>query len=274
MNLRARRINNLIKLLESSPNKLQAEIGLAAIGRRTLDRLAPLLDSPDPAVRFFTARCMLSIGDKRPPQTLRKIIEDHNSSYRFAAVNAVGNYARRNDAIPILSTVLKDKDFNIRYAAYEHLKKFNDISVSQTAIPGKLLVDSMIDDGAKIIYASRQGEQKIVLFGSPIRCEKNIFVESPDGAIVINAAASEKYLSIMKQHPTKPILIGPVKSSFKVESIIRTLSGSIPTKDRETLRPGLNVSYSDLLVMLKEMCDSGAIKARFIAGPMPQMMGK
>ena len=269
--VQARRISGLIEQLKTSNNKIRAEISLAAIGRRTLDRLAPLLDSPDPAVRFFAARCMLSLGDNRPPQTLRRLIEDRDSAYRLAAINAIGDYARRNDAIPILSPVLEDKNFDLRYAAYEHLKKLNDISVSQTAVAGKLLIDSVIDDGEKIIFASRKGQQKIVLFGSPMQCKKNIFVESLDGKIVINAAAGEKYLSIMKKHPTKPVLIGPVKSSFKVENIIRTLSAATPTKEQKILRPGLNVAYSDLLVMLKEMCDSGAIEAKFIAGPMPQI---
>ena len=33
---------------------------------------------------------------------------------------------------------------------------------------------------------------------------------------------------------------------------------------------GLGVSYSDMIAILKQMCDKGAVKAQFQAGPLPK----
>lgn len=261
-----KRIKQLVDQLRTAKNKLKSEIALEAIGRTALDDLVGLLDDPDESVRFFVARCMLRIGDNRSPATLRKIIADRNSRYRLAAVNAIGSGARRNDAIAILSTVLGDDDFAIRFAAYEQMVKLEDISVSQTSIAGGFTVDNVLHDGKKIIYASRSGSAKVVLFGAPIYCEKDIFVETEGSEIVINAVPGEKYVSLMRKHPQKPTLIGPLKSTFNVKDIIRTLCQHGNTSKGKTLRPGLGVSYSKMLALLQQMCQSGAIKAEFVAG--------
>ena len=261
-----KRIKQLVNELRTAKNKLKSEIALEAIGRTALDYLVGLLDDPDETVRFFVARCMLRIGDNRSPATLRKIIANRNSRYRLAAVNAIGSGARRNDAIAILSTVLGDDEFAIRFAAYEQMAKLEDISVSQTSVAGGFTVDSVLHSGKKIIYVARKGSAKVILFGSPIRCEKDIFVETEGSEIVINAVPGEKYVSLMRKHPQKPTLIGPLKSTFNVKDIIKTLCQRGNTSGSKTLRPGLGVSYSEMLALLQQMCQSGAIKAEFIAG--------
>ncbi len=73
----------------------------------------------------------------------------------------------------------------------------------------------------------------------------------------------------MRKHPKWPGLIGPLKSSFKLADIIRTLGEAIPVGDKPLLRPGLGVCYSDIIALLKLMCENEAVKAEFMAGPMP-----
>ena len=57
-----------------------------------------------------------------------------------------------------------------------------------------------------------------------------------------------------------------MKCSLELRNVIRTLGESMK---KPNLRPGLDVSYSDLIALLERMCKSGAVKADFIAGPMP-----
>jgi hypothetical protein len=262
-----KRIKELVNQLKTAANKLYTEIALEAIGRTALDDLAILLDDPDESIRFFAARCMLRIGDNRPPATLGDIIDDRNSRYRIAAVNAIGTHARRDGAIAILSSVLGDENFEVRFAAYEQMVKLDDISVSQTAIAGGFTVDSVLHGGKKIIYVSRSGSAKVIVFGAPIYCEKDIFVETAGGEVVINAVPGKKYVSLMRKHPTRPTLIGPLKSSLNVEDIVKTLCRRATDAKGKTLRPGLGIPYSDMLALLQQMCASGAIKAEFVAGP-------
>lgn len=266
--LQQARIDSLVRRLAESEDKIISELALTAIGKGALDGLARLLDHPDQRVRLHSARCMLDIGDDRALGPLRKIIIDRNSPYRIDAIKALGASAKRNDVLPILNRMLRDNDFDIRFAAYEQLRKLADISVSQTIVSGDFFVDNVTSGGQKVIFVSRTNVPRIVLFGAPIYCKDDVFIESSDRNIIINAKPGEKFVSVMRKHPTQPKLIGPMVANFELTDIIRALCEGLPVKDQPQLRSGLGVSYSDLIALLSHMCRSGAVNAEFRAGPL------
>jgi flagellar basal body P-ring protein FlgI len=265
------RIDMLVAKLSRGEDIASSQIALTTIGRAALDELAPLLGASEESVRFGAASCMLSIGDDGSLPVLRGIIKSSGSPYRIEAIQAIGTSARRNDAIPILDSALGQGDFDVRFAAYEQLRRLGDISVSQTLVGGDFLVDSVICPGAKTIFVSRRDVARIVLFGAPIYCKDNIFIESPGRDIVINAGAGEKFISVMRKHPKRPRLLGPLRSSFKLADVIRTLGETIPADDKPLVRPGLEVGYGQITALLKQMVEKGAVEAQFRAGPMTQV---
>ena len=265
------RIEMLAGKLSRGEDVADSQVGLATIGKAALKELLPLLEAPDEKVRFNAAVCMLRIGDDRALPVLREIISDAGSAYRIGAIQAVGTSAGRNDAIAILSSVLADDNFEARFAAYEQLRNLGDISVSQTPVAGDFLVDKVVCGGEKVIYVSRSGQGRIVLFGSPIYCKDNIFIESADNNIVVNSGSGDKFVSVMRRHPKSPRLFGPLRSSFKLSDIIFTLGQLLPGEDKVLIRPGLGVAYSDILALLKQMAENGAVDAEFRAGPMPEL---
>jgi hypothetical protein len=109
-----------------------------------------------------------------------------------------------------------------------------------------------------------------VLFGAPIYCHGSIFVGTADGDITINAPAGQKNVTIIRKHPKRPGVIARLECSFEVGDIIRTLCEE-PAKEGERGRGGLGVSYADAIVLLKQMCDKGAVRAEFRAGPLPKI---
>jgi HEAT repeat protein len=263
-----RRIETLVARLARGDDIAGSQIALTTIGKAALDKLAPLLGASDERIRFHAAGCMLSIGDDRPLPVLRRIVGDGNSPYRVEAIRAIGASARRNDAIPILNSVLADGDFAVRFAAYEQLRNLRDISVSQAPVSRDFLIDSVVCGGEKVIYISRSGTSRIVLFAAPIYCKDNIFIESADKNIVVNAGRGDKFVSVMRKHPKSPRLFGPLISSFKLADVIRTLGEALPAEDKSLIRPGLGVAYSDIAALLKLMVENGAVEAEFSAGPM------
>ena len=62
----------------------------------------------------------------------------------------------------------------------------------------------------------------------------------------------------------------PLRSSFELVDIIQTLCDEPLRKDRQA-RIGLGVSYADMIALLKQMCDKGAVTAEFHAGPIPKI---
>jgi hypothetical protein len=74
----------------------------------------------------------------------------------------------------------------------------------------------------------------------------------------------------MRKHPTQPATVGSLKTSFKLSDIIRALCEE-PVRVDEQWRGGLGVSYADVIALLKQMCDKGAVRAEFRAGPLPKI---
>jgi len=265
------RITALVESLASSPDKYASEVALEAIGNRCLNKLGPLLKSPDESVRFHAARCMLNLGSDAGLAALRKIVADSGSARRLEALDAIVFGAKRNDAAATARRLLRDDNFDIRLAAYEKLRQLDDIAISQEYVGGAgFYLERVAQTDRKVVFAFRSGQPRLVLFGTPLYCHAGVFVESADGDITINSAAGEEYVTIIRKHPKRPGVIMQVKSTFEVGDIVRTLCDT-PVQEGEKERGGLGVSYADAIALLKLMCDKGAIEAEFRAGDLPKI---
>jgi len=212
---------------------------------------------------------MLNLGSDRGLNSLREIAMDKGSLYRLEALEAIATGASRNDAAGLSRTLLRDNDFDITLAAYETLRKLDDIAIIQSLIGRNFYLEQIAQAKHKAIFVSRSGQPRIVLFGAPIYCRDNVFVESGDGNITINAPAGEESVSIIRKHPKRPNIVVQLQSSFELSDIIRTLCEE-PLKKTDDEQRGLNVSYDEVIVLLKQMCDRGALQAEFRAGPLPK----
>ena len=266
------RIIALAAKLAIEQEKYEAEIGLEAIGNESIGKLAALLNSSDEQVRLQAARSMLQLGDNRALKPLREIAMDKNSAYRIEALEAIAGAASRNNIAVISRKLLRDDDFRIRLAAHEKLRKLDDIAVAQKLIAGDFYLEQIARTQHKGIFVSRSGQPRIVLFGAPIYCKDNIFIQSDDGKIIINAPVGQGYVNLIRKHPTRPN-IPPIqlKSSFELNNIIQTLCASAVVEPASKSQPGLGVSYSDAISILEKMCDRGAVEAEFLAGPLPKI---
>jgi len=263
------RIMTFVRKLAVLDDKEANEVALEAIGNKSVGKLATLLNSSNEEVRLRAARCMLNLGSDMGLEVLREIAIHRDSAYRVEALEAMTTAARRNYAVSVCRSLLYDSDFNIRLAAYEKLRKLDDISIARRHIARSFYLEQLAQTEYKTIYVCRSGHPRIVLFGAPIYCRDNIYIQSYDGDIVIKASTHQKYVSVMRKHPTRPIIIGPLKSSFSVGDIIQVLCEE-PPKRGEPGFGGLGVSYDDMIALLKLMCDVGAIRAEFRAGPLPK----
>jgi len=265
-----KRISTFVRKLAVSEDKYTSEIALEAIGNECLKKLAILLNLSNEQVRLRAARCMLNLGSDRGLEALRQIALNKGSAYRVEALEAIAATANRNDAASVSRRLLRDEDFDVRLAAYEQLRKLDDIAIAQRLIARNFYLEQIAQTEQAAIFVSRSGQPRIVLFGSPIIVRDNTFVQSADGNITINAPAGQKYASIVRKHPKYPGVILQLKSSFELGDIIRTLCEE-PLKKTDQGHRGLNVSYADMIALLKQMCDKDAVQAEFRAGPLPKI---
>lgn len=264
------RITEFVRKLAVSQDKQASEIALETIGNQSIGKLSALLNSSQPEVRFRAARCMLNLGSDKGLSHLRRIALDKDSAYRIEALDAVVAAARYNDAMALARRLLRNDDFNMQLAAYEKLRALDDVAIEQTLIGRKFYLEEITQTDRKSIFVSRSGQPRIVLFGAPLVCKSDIFIQSPDGNITINAQAGDKYVSIMRKVPGTSGAIAKFKSSFELGDIIRVLC-SEPADKRSQNYPGLNVSYADTIAILKQMCEKGALQAEFHVGSLPKV---
>jgi len=127
----------------------------------------------------------------------------------------------------------------------------------------------VVQTDRQAIYVARSGDPRIVLFGPPLRCRKELFVESSDGMVMVNSQPGQEYVSLIRRHSTRPGPIEPLHTGFDLAEIIRTL-GAESAKARDGGPPGLDVSYSDVIVLLQQLTTKDMVTAEFWAGPLPK----
>jgi hypothetical protein len=213
---------------------------------------------------------MLNLGSDVGLETLLAIAKDKGSAKRFEALEAIAAGASRNDAAAILRQMLGDENFEIRLAAYEQLRDLEDVSIIRMPIARSFYLDQISRTEHKAVYVSRSGEPRIVLFGAPIFCRDNLFVQSSNGDITVDSRAGQHYVSLIRKHPSRPTVMGPLRSSLELSDIIQTLCAE-PVQRSETGRIGLGVSYADMIAFLKLMSEKKAIEVPFLAGPLPEI---
>ena len=264
------RILAFVRELAVAQDKYKSEIALEAIGNEGLGKLSVLLSSSEERVQLHAARCMFNLGSDEGLSTLIEIALNKGSALRVEALETLTTSAQRSDAAAISRRLLGDESLDIRLAAYEQLVQLEDLSVTRELVARSFYLDQVAQSQHKGVFVSRSGEARIVLFGAPIMCRDNIFVQSEDGTVVLNAPTGQRYVSVIRRQPGRGGAAGQLKSSLDLADIIRVLCEEPAAKDKQG-RGGLGVSYSQMTALLKQMSDKGAIRAEFRAGPLPKI---
>ncbi len=264
------RINAFVYQLAGGQDRETAEVALEAVGRECLGKLSVLLKTSDPDVRMRAARCMLALGDDRAFPVLREMATDAKSPLRMQALDAIMVSAKRNDAVALARRLLRDADKAVVMAAYEHLCEVEDPAVKREVVGRSFELEQVIQTDRRAIYVSRSGDPRVVLFGAPLECTNNIFVESPDQSIVVNARPEEVAVSLTRKHPTRSGIMGPIQSDFDIASLVRALGTEATATSKGQLR-GLGASYEQVIAILEQMSAKGVTDAEFWAGPLPEI---
>ena len=264
------RINTYVQDLVVSSDKENSEIALEAVGRESVGKLGALLNASDAEVRLRAGRCMLSLGDNRGLVPLRDMAFDPKSPYRLEALDAIMVSAKRADAVMLAQRLLRDDDVAVVLAAYDDLRRIDDRAAAREVVGRSFLLEQVVQSSHQAIFVSRSGDPRVVLFGAPLRCRDSLFVESPDQAVVLDSRAGQGYVSVIRKHPTRPGVIGPIRSSPDVADIIRTLGGE-PAAGRSGQLTSLGIPYAQVIALLEQMCAKEAVAAQFWAGPLPKI---
>jgi hypothetical protein len=263
------RIDILTKRLADSQDMVRSESSLIGIGRLGAPQVAKLLASPGEDVRLSAAKIMLSYKDYDALDVLRAIVYDTKSKRRMEALRAIADWAPDDQVSGILARLVNDEDMALRLAAVEELLRCGSQLVERQNIGGKFFLDLVSSKGQPMVYVTRAGTPRIVVFGRDMAVNGDVFVTAADGSLTLTSEITSNVVTIIRSRRGLTGVVGkPLKSSRLLADVIKTMSSSPVIEGEKVRLTGLNVAYSDTLEAVKTLCDKGCVKAAFVAGPM------
>jgi hypothetical protein len=155
-------------------------------------------------------------------------------------------------------------------AAYEHLRRIDDPTIRREEIGRSFSLELVGATDRRVVFVSRSGDPRVVLFGAPLACRDNVFVESSDETIVVDARPGDAFINVMREHPTRPGVIGPVRAARQLSDVVRKVGGD-PAATPAGQFTALGASYAEVIELLERIAAAGAVDAAFWPGPLPKI---
>jgi hypothetical protein len=269
--LNQQRIKKFTQALAEYEQKQDSEVALEAIGAPAEKKLKVLLDSPNPEVRLRAGRCLMNLGNQDGIKALRTLALEERGKYSRDALESIAQATDRDQITSVARRLLSSDVLEIKLTAYEILADIGDIYINRESLSSNILMDRITRTDKKLIYVYRKQRPRIVIFGAPLTCNEDIYLETSDGKVTINAPAGAEEVTIFRKVPGKPNE-GPIKltCSFELADIIQTLCNP-PIARRNIRRPGLGITYGQTVELLKKLAESSALDADFEASELPKI---
>lgn len=229
------------------------------MGRSMLSLIQPLYVNPNRQTAFYAARAGAMMGDTVAMEQIGKEAMDPKSPYRKKAINTLG-FCNSLVARRFLRKLTDDKDISIRILAYEGLSKQEDGSIDRRFVGAdNMILDVLHGRSMPLIYATRSGQPKVVLFGD-IKIDPPVFYCHPDDSITISANADDKTVYLIRKSASGQSS-GRIAAGLDLPPLIGFMGNDAVMVDGRVT--GLDLPYSHIVAILNQLCKDGAIRARF-----------
>ena len=257
------KLRELVRLIEAKDADYESiALSWEGIGRPSLKYLEPLYSQHTAETKgFYAARTALNLDDKKAIDYLIRMARNDRHPCQTLAAQALTTCADDLSARRALMGMLNQDNYRLRLIAYKGLQQSNDPAISSTNSAGEFKIDQVKTAGDKFIAAWAVDEPRIVIFGDELRCQPNLFYESRDDSLTLNAQNDATVISITRRLPGRERFIS-LESSFDLKSLILTLAKPLRNPaNNKVFGPGL--SYSQIVGVMCNLCKSGAIPAQF-----------
>ena len=265
----ARRLARAILL----PTARGDDIGLTweAMGRQVLPVVRELYTSDNAAAAYYALRTGLRLGDGLAAEPMMRLAQRDGSPFQIEAVEELGQAKPFLQSTPVLRDLLSSPNELVRVAAYEALTARGSAGlVDRIDVSGQFVVDVVECRRDYVVYVTRTGKPKIVLFGRkiPIRCP--VFYCPPDELVTVTGGEKDSAIRVDRKMPR-----GNLRSEFfEVEPTVIDLVqriGRLAERGIDGKIEGLGLNYSQVVGVLYGMCKNGSIPAKFVLQRTPEL---
>lgn len=249
---------------------------LVAIGESARKHVAELYDYPELAPRMAALEAGARLGD---PRTVAPLIDVSRTApitgMRLAAIDLLGRMNYNPNVNAELRRLVDASELEIRAAAYDALSKLRDRSLVRTVVPSgeprqpKFIIEQ-VPASTPLIYITQQGEPRIAIFGGrsvdpdgrlriePVRLERPLLVTMWNDRLLLDADVSGDIRLRFKDDRT-----GQTTETVVPDNLTEFVQFLAHRSTPENPKPGLNLSYSDVVGVLFELSRREAVAAAF-----------
>lgn len=256
---------------------------LQALGKPALPAMAGMYDYPEFNPRMAALAAGARLGDPRTTGPLLDLATSGPPGLRTDAIRLLGDMPRDPSINLGLRDLLGSKELDVRVAAYEALRKRRDPIIGMQALGGTPeradfvmeMVPRINAGDEPLIYVTQQGEPRVVLFGGfdprAVRTrERNKYGGILLSRPMITSAFGDRLLlsadspgSTVRMRYTNP-RTGQVMTLDRVpEDLGEFIEFMARKTGPEEPRPGLGLTYSEVVTVLYELSKQGGVQAAF-----------
>lgn len=269
-----------VDALKASP-EYATEIGwcLKALGKTSVPFLAPMYEYPELAPRMAALEAGAFLGDPRVVGPLVELAKAGPTLIRTRSIELLGEMP----ANPVINLALRElvgvSELDVRVAAYEGLVKRHDPAITRRAIgPDPTRPKFVLDVapiGEPLIYVTQQGMPRVAILGAreSVTGEPGGTAKKRTGLMVtrpVLVTAWQDRFMMTGEEGTSDLRVmyrdgrGEQAITTTAPSQVGDLIAMLAQKQTpEDPRPGLDLSYSEIVGLLYEMSKGGAVAAGF-----------
>ena len=233
------------------------------LGRKALPALNELYRHPREAVSFHAAVAGMRLGDHLAGDVLAIHAANEKSEFRYPAIRALGEAGSiGGTAIPLRKLLLND-DPRVQVAAYEALVRRRDSAIHSMQLGGdNFVLDIIPDSPTRFVYAKRNVERRIAIFGRDLSASAPALYRSPDGSVMLNARDGDRNFTAVRTVVSRETSSPPMSVPFELSSLVKILGNDAGVTARGEVL-GLGIEYGAVVHLLYQLCESKVINAHF-----------
>ena len=269
---------------------------LEALGHRAIPFTRSLYDCPEIVPRLAALRAGARLNDATAASHLKNLAFVGPGNVRTDAIRLLGDLPSGPTVDVALRDLLKEDELTVRVAAYEALaaraERAMEVRIRANQPRGMAISPTTLEELAKsrlpsgmlqgveripviaggfkffldivpmgepLVYVTQQGTPRIVLFGEDLSLNRAATTSLWNNTLMMEVAGADADTRIryVVSPGTAPLL---VSSRPNLPDLIGTLAAKI-SPDEPT--GGLDLTYSEIVATLNELCAAGATRAGF-----------
>lgn len=267
-------------------------------GKSIIPILRNYYNSSNMTIRMTALQAGAHLQDERSSKYLYKIAQNNNTQLRIKAAKALVHLPRSLRGSRTLQMLLDDSNTQVRLAAYQSLSEINDPTIDRVLVQDingntKYIIDR-VPAQKPFIYITQKDIPRIVIFDKDLGFQTPMLQTLWHHRLMLRQNGKKDPLTLFYQWPVNrlPLNISSDDAqkllngkTYHLQPTVATLAymlGHNPTV--ESPDDGLNLSYSQVVDVLYQLCKRKAINApirihisalvRFIAQSQQRVKGR